>query len=117
MRSCQFLVGDVRHEAEVLAVWGEKHRLHFHAAQERSSLLFPSCLEREEAVLDPRLGGKGEEREGNLALLGELVTRERSHGNVPAPAPSERGGKMGYGQRLTAGGELAVIFSETLHLW
>lgn len=49
---------------------GEKHQLHLHAAEERSSLLLPFCLERGETVLDPGLGGQGEERERNLLVAG-----------------------------------------------
>lgn len=67
---CKFLAADVRCEAEVLCMQGEKHQLHFHTAQERSSLLLPLHLERGETVLGPGLGRKCEERERNLLVAG-----------------------------------------------
>lgn len=70
MCTFKFLVAHVRCGAEVLCTWSEKHWLHFHTAQERLSLLLPWRLERGEIVLDPSLGGKREERERNLLIVG-----------------------------------------------
>lgn len=73
----KFLVAHARCEAEVLCTWSEKHWLHFHTAQGRLPLLLPLCLERGEIVLDPSLGGKHEERERSLHIVGTAGDKRR----------------------------------------
>jgi len=112
----KFLVADVRSEAIILGMQGEKHWLHFHTAWERSSLLLLLCLEKGETVLDPGLRGEGVERERNLLFAGRAGDQSGAVGAARHQVLLSKGGRKGR-DRVTADGEPAAIFTETLHSW